>query len=192
MDWKVIVLSIFLLFGCVAKKKVVDVKKTEVEASQKVENSEDTKVNLSVQSDFKGFGISEFTQAASFLNWQFVGQNPSDEFRLKIDQTENGFEMIATGVGSASAETNSKFEVSRWQEEYQTKYDSVLTALSEYKETTESKFKQLEKSKEVDKKAIGVPAGVYIVAALLGLFWLLLAMFKRRLKLLLNTFKRRF
>ncbi|HUH35157.1 MAG TPA: hypothetical protein VL022_04925 [Moheibacter sp.] len=183
MDWKVIVLCLFLS-GCVAKKKAVEVKKAEMAT---FEDRSETNVDLTkfrARESFEGFGTSEFAQLSSLFNWQFTGENETDEFKLKIDKTESGIELTAKGKGTANAETNSKFEVSRWQEEYTVKYDSLALAFTNYKSQTESKFKQFEKTKLIDKQSVGVPAGVYIVAAILGVVWILLAMFKRRLKLI--------
>lgn len=168
--------------GCVSKKKAVEVKKAEMAT---FEDRSETNVDLTkfrVRESFEGFGASEFAQMSSLFNWQFTGENADDEFKLKIDKTDNGIELTAKGKGSAIAETNSKFEVSRWQEEYTARYDSLAFAFTDYKSQTENKFKQFEKSKSIDKQSIGVPAGVYIVAAFLGIVWILLAMFKRRLK----------
>ena len=182
MDWKIIVLCLFL-FGCVAKKKAVDVQKTEIATFEDQSEDNSTQVNLGVRESFQGFETAEFAQLSSLFNFKFDGENEEDEFRLKIDRTDSGIELTAKGKGTALAETSSKFGVSKIETEFTAKYDSLINAFESHKKITESKIKQFEKSKEIDKKGIGVPTGIYIVAVVLGLIWILLMVFKKHLKL---------
>lgn len=182
MDWKVIVLCLFL-FGCVAKKKAVDVQKAEIATFEDHSESNSALSNIHAAKSFQGFELAEFAQLSNLFNFQFTGENETDELKLKIDKTESGIELTAKGKGTALAETNSKFELSKIETEFTAKYDSLINAFESHKKITESKIKQFEKSKEIDKKGIGVPAGVYIVAFLVGLIWILLMVFKKRLKL---------
>lgn len=172
-----------LLVGCATKKKSVDVQKAETTIFEDQGEEKSTLVNLGVRKSFNGFETSEITQLSSLFSFQFTGENEDDELKLKIDKTESGIELTAKGKGTALAERSSKFELSKIETEFTAKYDSLINAFESHKKITESKIKQFEKAKAVDKKGLGVPTGIYIVAVVLGLIWILLMVFKKHLKL---------
>lgn len=177
-----ILIILLLLSGCASKKKAVDIAKQQQEQREQLDERNESNAVVSTTAESNGITAYDFSQLVGEWSLDYDGQM-GDGFRFYFNETATGWEAGAEGKGKAIAnreetQTNSRIEVS-WQE----RFDS-LTAASEAKfREYESRIKSIEKTKEIDKKGIGVPTGIYIVVVLFGLFWLILAVFKKHLKL---------
>lgn len=173
---------ILLIFsGCAAKKKTVDIAKQQHEQTEHTEERHSSDAAISSTAESNGITAYDFSQLVGKWSLDYDGE-AGDGFRFYLNQTENGWEAGAEGKGKATAsreETNlqTRHEVS-WQERFDSLSKISETNFEEY----ENRIKSLEKNKSIDKKTIGMPAGVYITAAFFCCIMVLLWLFKKRLK----------
>lgn len=175
MGWKVIALC-FFLFGCATKKKAVDVSKSQTEVSGV--SVEQSSGNSAVSSSSSKSGITayDFTELMGKWSLGFDGEM-GDSFRFYMNETETGWEAGAEGKGTARAENETKQIHSQLEVNWQEKLDSFANHAESRFAEYESRIKQLEKEKNIDKQSTGLQAGAYIVGALLLIiifccFWL--------------------
>lgn len=161
-----ILFAAWCFFGCATKNKSVNVTETESIKSGSLDNQIVHDVDIKSVNQFNGFTMSDFAQAASWMNWAYNG-NAGDEFSLAINQTATGYEMKTKGSGTANAgETNdtSKYVFEVYTE---SKLDSVVNQFSKLQIKYDELERNYERIKSIDKKVKGVQAGVYIGGVIL-------------------------
>ena len=170
---KLLLFILFLSFtNCATKKKTVDKSRAETEYKESTGLSSTHTGKLNIESNFKGFGVEDFTHSLSWLNWQYA-----DDFSVEIKQVDGGYKIEAKGKGEATGGQTISQEVKEWQSEYELKYSQLEKEFSDYKYETDQKLKVHTKEKEVEKESTGFQVGFWIflgVAVLLSiviLYW---------------------
>ncbi len=179
----VVIISLFILCGCATKKKAIEVRKTEVETFEQHSEIDSSATNLQIQSNFKGFEVSELSEIADLFKWTFTGENENDEFKLKVDKTEKGFEITAKGKGFATAEVNSSHSITQTVAGVELKIDSVTSSINTHQSLAEQRVKEFEKEKNINKESKGIQFGGYITIIIVSVAILLLLFIMWRMKL---------
>jgi hypothetical protein len=164
--WVAVCVLCFALCACVTKQKAVEQTKAEVEAGASSGNKIDANLNLKSNRENEGFGLSEFAQAASWMNWQFNGK-PEDKFKLAINKTEKGYEVTAEGTGTANGASSASATEQYWEIKYQEKFDSLSAFYEKKFAENANKIAYLQKEMSKEKEVKGTTAGVYIIAGVL-------------------------
>lgn len=176
-----LLVAMLIIFSCATKSKSKDISKVETEVSNQTQSGQESGIGIKSQNNYKGKGMSEFAQAVSFTNWGYSGVQ-GDEFSLTITETENGYQMTAKGAGTANAGKSEVNKQSKWQQQYESKIDSVAKAFEnryfEFILKSEAKSKDL----IVEKKSTGFQAGVYIMLGVGSIVLILLLFFGWKLR----------
>ena len=178
-----IIISLFIFCGCATKKKAIEVRKTEIETFERHSENDSSATNLQIQSNFKKFEVSELSEIADLLNWTFTGENENDEFNLKVDKTEKGFEITAKGKGSATAEVNSNHSTTQQESSVERRIDSVTNSVNTHQSVAQQRVKEFEKEKNINKESKGIQFGGYITIIIVSVTILLLLFIMWRMKL---------
>lgn len=169
---------LFVVFtSCRTAKKIVDISKVDTSISSNLDTSSQYSGELNIESSFKGFGVNEFAESLSWLNWHYA-----DDFSIEINQTEKGYKISGSGTGSASGGQTSQTESTTWQSEYELKYNHLETEFNDYKKTTDQRIKEFTKEKVVEKKSWTPSTGVLISVTLLILIATVLYITYKKLK----------
>lgn len=184
-----IAFAAWCFFGCVAKKKAIEVSKAEI--SQKgVERSEaESKISTSTSSEGSEFSAYDFSKFIKKYDLNYDGQN-GDGFRFYMNKTENGFEAGAEGKGSANAHGETEQITEQLEKQWQAQFDSLQSNYAKEYAEYANKVTQNAKNKENDKGGIVYQTGVYILAGICLVLLVLLLWLGWRLDKLNKTLKR--
>lgn len=166
----------FCFFGCATKQKAVDKAKIETVETSHIETKETAAADFKTTSETTGLTAYDFSQLISNWSLEYDGEM-NDGFRFYFNQTEKGWEAGAEGKGKATAQSESTRTETRAETNWKESFDSLaLISQSKFSEY-ESRIKNLEQSKTIEKKSTGFQAGTYIIVAialiaLILLYWL--------------------
>lgn len=177
----------FCFFGCAAKQKAVDKAKSETSETARIETNESAAAEIKAAAESSGLTAYDFSELISKWRLDYDGEI-NDGFRFYLNQTDTGWEAGAEGKGKATAQTKSAHTEARTEIIWKEKFDSLAlisqSKLGEY----ESRIKQLEQSKSVEKKSTGFQAGTYIIVAIALLALILLYWLGWKIRAFLNRF----
>lgn len=173
MNWKLLIVFCVVFSSCVAKKKVVDKSKSTVKTIERIDSSQLFVDSLTLITRFDGFTVNEFTKAVSWLDWQYIGSQ-NDSFSISIKEDQGGYTVSAVGTGTASGGHTYTKELESILIQMQSRYDSLVVSFNQLKKEVDLNHSEVHATKAVNKRAIGIPAGAYIV---IGIFSLLLILF---------------
>lgn len=170
-------LLFFALASCRTAKKTVNIDKSETEITETISESSEHSGELNIESKFKGFGVEDFTQSLSWLNWQYA-----DDFSIEINQTDSGYKISGTGTGSATGGQTSQTESTAWQSEYNLKYTQLENEFSDYKFKTDQRIKEFSKEKKVEKESWTPSTGILMSVVLLIIVGITLFITSKKLR----------
>lgn len=184
---KIAFIGIYCLIsaGCVTKKKALEVHTAEVEVQDQTNSRQDGVSTASTEKLYEGFSALDFAEAMKEWKIAYNG-TAGDDFRFWMNQTEKGFEAGAEGKGTANAEGYDHTTLTRLEDRWQERFDSLAVAYEKKVLGIEIRAKEFAKEKSIEKKSVGLQAGAYVAGTIILIFIILLLWLGRKFNVVLK------